>query len=76
MLDERGKSDQREDASSSEQPPKKLYAEARKNLKTMPKAPVTTGVQETSSSALPVVKGKRGKPSGTFSLLGSCISKV
>ena len=66
MLDERGKSDQVEVASSSEQPPKKLYADARKNLKTMSKAPVTTAVQKTSSSVLPKVKGKRGKLSGIF----------
>ena len=66
MLDERGKSDQVEVASSSEQPPKKLYAEARKNLKTMPKAPVTTAAEKTSSCAVPEVKGKRGKLSGIF----------
>ena len=50
------------------EPPKKLYTEARKNLKTKPNAaPVATAVEKTSaSSALPQVKGKREQLSGIF----------
>ena len=50
----------------SSQPPKKLYTEARKNLKTKSKAPVATAVEKTSASALPQVKGKREQLSGIF----------
>ena len=60
-MDERG-------SSGKVEPPKKLYTEARKNLKTKPKAPpVATAVEKTSaSSALPQVKGKREQLSGIF----------
>ena len=59
-MDERG-------SSGKVEPPKKLYTEARKNLKTKPKAaPVATAVEKTSASALPQVKGKREQLSGIF----------